>query len=239
MPSPLTVWQQSLAAGWGWGHRAPLKAGALPQAPSSWAALGWGVVLGQLEFHTLIATSTQLPLHCSDFPTFLLCLSLYLSICLFPSQVQTPDKSVSPLFLSLFSLLLALWVAAPPCPGCSPALSHLPSFPPTQQVPLPPRPHLPPLSAVTITHAHHIPGGAAPGAHRARGPEPHPSYRQLLRPPVPDASKQRLMENTEDWRPRPGMGQSRSFRILAHLTGTEFSKCRPSSGRTLLASARG
>jgi len=30
------------------------------------------------------------------------------------------------------------------------------------------------------------------------------------------------MEDTEDWRPRPGTGQSRSFRILAHLTGTEF-----------------
>uniref|UniRef100_A0A8C0AG30 PDZ and LIM domain protein 7 n=1 Tax=Bos mutus grunniens TaxID=30521 RepID=A0A8C0AG30_BOSMU len=46
--------------------------------------------------------------------------------------------------------------------------------------------------------------------------------KQPLRPLVPDASKQRLMEDTEDWRPRPGTGQSRSFRILAHLTGTEF-----------------
>eukprot|EP00071_Canis_lupus_P040139 XP_022273696.1 PDZ and LIM domain protein 7 [Canis lupus familiaris] len=45
---------------------------------------------------------------------------------------------------------------------------------------------------------------------------------QPLRPLVPDASKQRLMEDTEDWRPRPGTSQSRSFRILAHLTGTEF-----------------
>ncbi|KAM8765319.1 PDZ and LIM domain protein 7 isoform 3-T3 [Rhynchonycteris naso] len=45
---------------------------------------------------------------------------------------------------------------------------------------------------------------------------------QPLRPLVPDASKQRLVEDTEDWRPRPGTGQSRSFRILAHLTGTEF-----------------
>ncbi|ERE80467.1 drebrin-like protein [Cricetulus griseus] len=46
--------------------------------------------------------------------------------------------------------------------------------------------------------------------------------KQLFRQLVPDASKQRLMEDTEDWRPRPGTGQSRSFRILAHLTGTEF-----------------
>ncbi|XP_023582223.1 PDZ and LIM domain protein 7 isoform X2 [Trichechus manatus latirostris] len=46
--------------------------------------------------------------------------------------------------------------------------------------------------------------------------------KQPIRPLVPNASKQRLMEDTEDWRPRPGTGQSRSFRILAHLTGTEF-----------------
>ncbi|KAL8212200.1 UNVERIFIED_CONTAM: hypothetical protein K2H54_040603 [Gekko kuhli] len=37
-----------------------------------------------------------------------------------------------------------------------------------------------------------------------------------------DSSKKRLIEDTEDWRPRTGTTQSRSFRILAHLTGTEF-----------------
>ncbi|XP_066474638.1 PDZ and LIM domain protein 7 isoform X2 [Tiliqua scincoides] len=37
-----------------------------------------------------------------------------------------------------------------------------------------------------------------------------------------DSSKRRLIEDTEDWRPRTGTTQSRSFRILAHLTGTEF-----------------
>ncbi|XP_048840721.1 PDZ and LIM domain protein 5a isoform X5 [Brienomyrus brachyistius] len=36
-----------------------------------------------------------------------------------------------------------------------------------------------------------------------------------------DASKKRLMEDTEDWRPRTGTSQSRSFRILAQITGTE------------------
>ncbi|XP_069094219.1 PDZ and LIM domain protein 5 isoform X2 [Pleurodeles waltl] len=34
-------------------------------------------------------------------------------------------------------------------------------------------------------------------------------------------SKTRLMENTEDWHPRTGTTQSRSFRILAQITGTE------------------
>lgn len=36
-----------------------------------------------------------------------------------------------------------------------------------------------------------------------------------------DASKKRLIEDTEDWHPRTGTSQSRSFRILAQLTGTE------------------
>uniref|UniRef100_A0AAQ5YVW6 PDZ domain-containing protein n=1 Tax=Amphiprion ocellaris TaxID=80972 RepID=A0AAQ5YVW6_AMPOC len=36
-----------------------------------------------------------------------------------------------------------------------------------------------------------------------------------------DASRQRIMEDTEDWRPRTGTTQSRSFRILAQITGTE------------------
>nr|XP_036851036.1 PDZ and LIM domain protein 7 isoform X8 [Manis javanica] len=64
---------------------------------------------------------------------------------------------------------------------------------------------------------------------------------QPLRPLVPDASKQRLTEDTEDWRPRPGTGQSRSFRILAHLTGTEFMQdpdeehLKKSRGRYLVA----
>ncbi|XP_053317560.1 PDZ and LIM domain protein 5 isoform X6 [Spea bombifrons] len=39
--------------------------------------------------------------------------------------------------------------------------------------------------------------------------------------PFTDASKKRLMDNTEDWHPRTGTTQSRSFRILAQITGTE------------------
>ncbi|XP_057178898.1 PDZ and LIM domain protein 5a isoform X3 [Triplophysa rosa] len=36
-----------------------------------------------------------------------------------------------------------------------------------------------------------------------------------------DASRKRIMEDTEDWHPRTGTSQSRSFRILAQITGTE------------------
>ncbi|NXE50870.1 PDLI5 protein, partial [Casuarius casuarius] len=38
-----------------------------------------------------------------------------------------------------------------------------------------------------------------------------------------DASKKRLIEDTEDWHPRTGTTQSRSFRILAQITGTDRS----------------
>nr|XP_046204083.1 PDZ and LIM domain protein 5a isoform X6 [Oncorhynchus gorbuscha] len=41
-----------------------------------------------------------------------------------------------------------------------------------------------------------------------------------------DASKKRLMEDTEDWRPRSGTTQSRSFRILAQITGTEHQQAQ-------------
>lgn len=39
-----------------------------------------------------------------------------------------------------------------------------------------------------------------------------------------DRSKKRLIEDTQDWQPRTGTTQSRSFRILAQLTGTDYSK---------------
>ncbi|XP_055774680.1 PDZ and LIM domain protein 5a isoform X7 [Salvelinus fontinalis] len=43
-----------------------------------------------------------------------------------------------------------------------------------------------------------------------------------------DASKKRLMEDTEDWHPRSGTTQSRSFRILAQITGTEHQQAQES-----------
>lgn len=47
---------------------------------------------------------------------------------------------------------------------------------------------------------------------------------QPLRPQVPGNSKQRLMEDTEDWWPRPRTGQSHSFCILAHFPGSSSCK---------------
>ena len=39
--------------------------------------------------------------------------------------------------------------------------------------------------------------------------------------PACDPGKLRLMEDAEDWQPRTGTSQSRSFRKLARLTGTD------------------
>ncbi|XP_074474200.1 PDZ and LIM domain protein 5b isoform X1 [Sebastes fasciatus] len=49
--------------------------------------------------------------------------------------------------------------------------------------------------------------------------------------PLSDASKKRLIEDTEDWHPRTGTSQSRSFRILAQLTGTENEQAPDNSGK--------
>ncbi|KAJ6655416.1 hypothetical protein lerEdw1_005413 [Lerista edwardsae] len=43
-------------------------------------------------------------------------------------------------------------------------------------------------------------------------------------PTLSNHSKKRLIEDTEDWHPRTGTTQSRSFRILAQITGTEHMK---------------
>uniref|UniRef100_A0A3B5A4T0 PDZ and LIM domain protein 5-like n=1 Tax=Stegastes partitus TaxID=144197 RepID=A0A3B5A4T0_9TELE len=47
-----------------------------------------------------------------------------------------------------------------------------------------------------------------------------------------DASRKRITEDTEDWRPRTGTTQSRSFRILAQITGTENEQERKTNKKT-------
>ncbi|XP_010893965.1 PDZ and LIM domain protein 5b isoform X5 [Esox lucius] len=59
-----------------------------------------------------------------------------------------------------------------------------------------------------------VPPKTAPRRNRMEPELTHPS-------PLSEASKKRLIEDTEDWHPRTGTSQSRSFRILAQITGTE------------------
>uniref|UniRef100_A0A3P8PYP1 PDZ and LIM domain 5b n=1 Tax=Astatotilapia calliptera TaxID=8154 RepID=A0A3P8PYP1_ASTCA len=67
---------------------------------------------------------------------------------------------------------------------------------------------------------------ARPRRKAAVQPENHSS-------PLSDASKKRLIEDTEDWHPRTGTSQSRSFRILAQMTGTENEQTPDNSGKKL------
>uniref|UniRef100_A0A672MII5 Uncharacterized protein n=1 Tax=Sinocyclocheilus grahami TaxID=75366 RepID=A0A672MII5_SINGR len=53
-----------------------------------------------------------------------------------------------------------------------------------------------------------------------------------------DASKKRVIEDTEDWHPRTGTSQSRSFRILAQITGTENGTHSFSPSFTLLSASQ-
>ncbi|XP_047425589.1 PDZ and LIM domain protein 5b isoform X3 [Mugil cephalus] len=67
--------------------------------------------------------------------------------------------------------------------------------------------------------------------------EPSSMFKKVFMEPennaslVSDASKKRLIEDTEDWHPRTGTSQSRSFRILAQLTGTEKEQTPENSGK--------
>lgn len=49
--------------------------------------------------------------------------------------------------------------------------------------------------------------------------------------PLSEASKKRLIEDTEDWHPRGSTSQSRTFNILAQLTGTENDQTPENSGK--------
>uniref|UniRef100_A0A3Q3M419 PDZ and LIM domain 5b n=1 Tax=Mastacembelus armatus TaxID=205130 RepID=A0A3Q3M419_9TELE len=79
-----------------------------------------------------------------------------------------------------------------------------------------------PINLYSNTNASEVAMGQRRGLLESQGlngkpgvePENHTS-------PLSDASKKRLIEDTEDWHPRTGTSQSRSFRILAQLTGTE------------------
>ncbi|XP_035039846.2 PDZ and LIM domain protein 5b isoform X5 [Hippoglossus stenolepis] len=67
-------------------------------------------------------------------------------------------------------------------------------------------------------------------------PPPAPRRKPVVEAEIPvsppsDSSKKRLIEDTEDWHPRTGTSQSRSFRILAQLTGTENEEVPENNGK--------
>uniref|UniRef100_A0A8C5UI58 PDZ and LIM domain 5 n=1 Tax=Malurus cyaneus samueli TaxID=2593467 RepID=A0A8C5UI58_9PASS len=126
--------------------------------------------------------------------------------------------------------------AASPCAAPGVHVNAKPNAEPWPPVPAAPKP------AVPVPRQH----GAADGAQDAaegprRGgrenqgeskqqngpPRKHivDTYTEFYHTPTHmDASKKRLIEDTEDWHPRTGTTQSRSFRILAQITGTDHMK---------------
>ncbi|XP_030046567.1 PDZ and LIM domain protein 5 isoform X4 [Microcaecilia unicolor] len=85
-----------------------------------------------------------------------------------------------------------------------------------QKVPAAPKPQPVPTQKVTTVVTKKIPPKRPPRKHIVD------SYTEFYHTPTfSDASKKRLIDNTEDWHPRTGTTQSRSFRILAQITGTE------------------
>ncbi|XP_038625272.1 PDZ and LIM domain protein 5-like isoform X6 [Tachyglossus aculeatus] len=86
-----------------------------------------------------------------------------------------------------------------------------------QRAPTAPKPDPVPIQKASVTKK--TPPKRPPRKHIVE------RYTEFHHTPTPsDASKKRLIEDTEDWHPRTGTTQSRSFRILAQITGTEHLK---------------
>ncbi|XP_072528039.1 PDZ and LIM domain protein 7-like, partial [Salminus brasiliensis] len=87
-----------------------------------------------------------------------------------------------------------------------------------QRVASVPKPAVAPKTTTVTTSA----GVSKPSVHRVpRVPITQTDIGFYHIPTHADSSRKRIMEDTEDWRPRTGTSQSRSFRILAKVTGTE------------------
>uniref|UniRef100_A0A1A8IGM5 PDZ and LIM domain 5b n=1 Tax=Nothobranchius kuhntae TaxID=321403 RepID=A0A1A8IGM5_NOTKU len=101
-------------------------------------------------------------------------------------------------------------------------MSNPPSYPNVPQ----PSVYNTPINLYSNTNACEVAMGQRRGLLESQGLSEHVNGKPPLEPqsnvsPLSDASKKRLIEDTEDWHPRTGTSQSRSFRILAQMTGTE------------------
>ncbi|KAM6401951.1 PDZ and LIM domain protein 5 isoform 2-T4 [Pluvialis apricaria] len=151
-----------------------------------------------------------------------------------PSSAFTPAQAAAPL-------------AAAPAPFAAPGL-HVNAKPNAEQwspapstakpavnVPRQPAAHNAAPSASAGDGAQDVAEGPRRGFRENQGeskqqngpPRKHivDTYTEFYHTPThSDASKKRLIEDTEDWHPRTGTTQSRSFRILAQITGTDRMK---------------
>ncbi|XP_071411974.1 PDZ and LIM domain protein 5 isoform X2 [Pithys albifrons albifrons] len=158
------------------------------------------------------------------------------------TSIPSPSSAFTPAQASAPSV-----AAAAPAPFAAPGL-HVNTKPnPEQRSPVPSAakpavnvPRQPPAhnaapSAPAGDGAHDVAEGPRRGVRENQGenkqqngpPRKHivDTYTEFYHTPThSDASKKRLIEDTEDWHPRTGTTQSRSFRILAQITGTDHMK---------------
>ncbi|NXF83196.1 PDLI5 protein, partial [Sclerurus mexicanus] len=158
------------------------------------------------------------------------------------TSIPSPSSAFTPAQASAPSV-----AAAAPAPFAAPGLhvntkpnpeqrSPVPSAPkPAVNVPRQPAAHNAAPSAAAGDGAQDVAEGPRRGFRENQGeskqqngpPRKHimDTYTEFYHTPThSDASKKRLIEDTEDWHPRTGTTQSRSFRILAQITGTDHMK---------------
>ncbi|XP_072351414.1 PDZ and LIM domain protein 5-like isoform X2 [Scyliorhinus torazame] len=136
----------------------------------------------------------------------------------------------------------------PPAPVASPQLMHASAkagtngrTPPmttakttvtsTINVPRQPKVYNTPINLYSSDNAHEVAEGQKRGLREGQSDAKQQNgsprrYMASVQPDVhhhtlSDQSKKRLMQDTEDWQPKTGTAQSRSFCILAQMTGTE------------------
>ncbi|XP_006501803.1 PDZ and LIM domain protein 5 isoform X3 [Mus musculus] len=130
----------------------------------------------------------------------------------------TPVAAATPLHLSASGLHVSANLSADQC-----------SSPPNTGKPAVNVPRQPTVTSVCSESAQELAEGQRRGSQGDIKQQNGPPRKHIVErntefyhiPTHSDASKKRLIEDTEDWRPRTGTTQSRSFRILAQITGTE------------------
>ncbi|XP_047425587.1 PDZ and LIM domain protein 5b isoform X1 [Mugil cephalus] len=130
-----------------------------------------------------------------------------------------------------------------PKPSLGPSSTRSKSPTPARVTAPPPNPNVPhssvyntPINLYSSANACEVAMGQRRGLLESQGLSEHVNGKVFMEPEnnaslVSDASKKRLIEDTEDWHPRTGTSQSRSFRILAQLTGTEKEQTPENSGK--------
>ncbi|XP_071598920.1 PDZ and LIM domain protein 5 isoform X10 [Heliangelus exortis] len=157
-----------------------------------------------------------------------------------PSSAFTPAQAAAPSLASANPARFAapgLHVNAKPNAEQGPPAPSAPK--PAVNVPRQPGPHCAAPSASAGDGTQDVAEGPRRGLRENQGeskqqngpPRKHivDTYTEFYHTPThSDASKKRLIEDTEDWHPRTGTTQSRSFRILAQITGTDHTKASES-----------